>query len=156
MAKFHLPSTLSYNRELVRDPSAYAKERGSASWLFLVGEEFASMPGGMSYAQVQHAVPHSARVISDPPPTLNLELARQHVAALDALPRPTLITCRSGPRASAAAYMYAGLKLGAQYDDVLDAAEQDNAPFCASAECKEWVRSSLESLRGEAGGDGQP
>ena len=67
MAKFELPSDLSYNRGPVADPIAYAKERGSASWLFLVGEAFAPMPGGMSYAHVQQAVPHSARVISDPP-----------------------------------------------------------------------------------------
>src|SRR5437870_12986680 len=113
MAKFHLPSDLSYNREEIRDPSAYAKERGSASWLFLVGEEFASMPGGMSYAQVQDAVPHSACVVSDPPRVLNLDLARQQIAALETLPRPTLISCRSGPRASAVAYLYAGLKQGA-------------------------------------------
>lgn len=146
MAKFKLPSDLSFNRGPVQDPSAFAKEHGSASWLYLVGEEFASMPGGMSYAQVQQAVPHSAQVISDPPRALNLELARQQMAALEALPRPTLITCRSGPRASAAAYLYAGLKLGVPYEEVLAAAEQDNAPFCASDEIKEWVRSSLEAL----------
>lgn len=35
------------------------------------------MPGGMSYEQVQAAVPHSARVISDPPRALDLSLARQ-------------------------------------------------------------------------------
>ena len=79
MAKFHLPADLSFNREQIQDPSAYARERGSTSWLFLVGEEFAAMPGGISYAQVQQAVSHSARVISDPPRVLNLELARQHV-----------------------------------------------------------------------------
>jgi hypothetical protein len=147
MPTFQLPTDLIFNRGPVEDPSAYAEERGVASWLFLVGEEFAAMPGGMSYAQVQDAVPHSARVISDPPRVLNLELARQHVAALDALPRPTLVTCRSGPRASAAAYLYAALKAGASYQDVVAAAERDKAPFCASGECKEWVRASLEALR---------
>jgi len=143
---FRLPADLTFNREQIQDPGAYARERGCASWLFLVGEEFASMPGGMSYEQVQQAVNHSARVISDPPRVLSLELARQQVAVLDALPRPTLISCRSGPRASAAAYMYAGLKAGAPYEEVLAAAEADNAPFCASEECKEWVRSSLAAL----------
>ena len=85
MAHFQLPVDLLFNRGPVQDPHAYAQEREAASWLFLVGDEFASMPGGMSYAQVQDAVPHSARVISDPPRALNLELARQHVAALEAL-----------------------------------------------------------------------
>ena len=148
MTGFHLPKDLQFNRGAIQDPDAYAEERGSASWLFLVGDEFASMPGGMSYAQVQEAVPASARVVSDPPRVLNLELARQHVDALEQLPRPTLISCRTGPRASAVAYMYAGLKVGAGSDEVLAAADEDEAPFCAFAEYREWVRSSMESLRG--------
>ena len=147
MAAFRLPNDLTFNRGAIQDPSAYAKEAGSSSWLFLVGDEFASMPGGMSYAQVQDAVPSSARVVSDPPRVLDLDLARQHVDALDHLPRPTLISCRTGPRASAVAYMYAGLKLGADPDEVLAAAEQDDAPFYAFPEYREWVRSSMESLR---------
>jgi hypothetical protein len=116
------------------------------SWLFIVGDEFASMPQGMSYEQVQHAVEHSARVVSDPPRVLDLNLARQHVAALDALPRPTLVSCRSGPRASAVAYMYAGLKAGAAPAEVLRAAELDDAPFCAFEDYKDWVRSSMQAL----------
>jgi protein tyrosine phosphatase (PTP) superfamily phosphohydrolase (DUF442 family) len=104
----------------------------------------------MSYAQVQEAVPVSARVISDPPLELNIDLARQHVAALEELPRPTLISCRTGPRASAVAYMYAGLKAGAAADDVIAAAEHDAAPFCAFPAYKEWVRSSMETLKPEA------
>jgi hypothetical protein len=147
MSGFRLPSDLIYNRGAIQDPGAYARDTGSASWLFLVGEHFASMPGGMSYAQVQQSVPHSARVVSDPPLELDLDLARQHVAALDELPRPTLISCRTGPRASAVAYMYAGLKAGASPAEVLAAAEHDAAPFCAFPAYKEWVRSSMESLR---------
>ena len=147
MSSFKLPSDLKFNRGMIQEPNAYAKESGCASWLFLVGEEFASMPGGMSYEQVQEAMPKSARVISDPPRVLDLDLARKHVDALDHLPRPTLISCRSGPRASAVAYMYAGLKQGANADDVLTAAEADNAPFCASEDYKNWVRSSMATLK---------
>jgi hypothetical protein len=147
MPEFHLPTDLLFNRGAIQDPSAYAKERGSASWLFLVGEEFASMPGGMSYAQVQQAVASSARVVSDPPRVLDLDLARQHVDALEELPRPTLISCRTGPRASAVAYMYAGLKQGATPEEVLTAAANDDAPFYTFAEYREWVRASIESLR---------
>lgn len=147
MAAFRLPDDLMFNRARIDDPLAYARERGNASWLFIVGEEFASMPGGMSYEQVQAAVEHTARVISDPPRVLDLSLARQHVEALDTLPRPTLISCRSGPRASAVAYMYAGLKAGATYDEVIAAAQADAAPFCAFPEYNDWVRSSMESLR---------
>lgn len=150
MPAFRLPDDLMFNRARIEDPAAYAREHGSASWLFIVGEEFASMPGGMSYEQVQAAVAHSARVVSDPPRVLDLALARQHVEALDALPRPTLVSCRTGPRASAVAYMYAGLKAGASYDDVIAAAQADAAPFCAFPEYQDWVRSSMESLKGTA------
>jgi hypothetical protein len=153
MAGFQLPGDLMYNRGAIQDPIAYAKETGSASWLFLVGEAFASMPGGISYAQVQQAVSSSARVVSDPPVTLDLELARQHVEALDQLARPTMISCRTGPRASAVAYMYAGLKLGATPAEVIAAAENDSTPFCAFPDYKEWVRSSMESLEGTGTGD---
>ena len=148
MADFRLPDDLRFNRSRIDDPIAYARDQGVRSWLFIVGDEFASMPGGMSYAQVQEAVEHSARVVSDPPRVLNLDLARQHVAALDSLPRPTLVSCRVGPRSSAVAYMYAGLKAGATPEEVMRAAELDDAPFCAFEEYKDWVRSSMLSLAG--------
>ena len=147
MKKFKLPKDLSYNAGFIKDPGTYLKERGCVSWLSLVGEEFAKMENGMSYQQVQAATPYSANVISDPPRILNLELAKQHVEALDALPRPTLISCRTGPRSSAVAYMYSGLKLGADPKEVIATAEKDNAPFVKFDEYKDWVRSSIESLR---------
>ena len=88
ISDFQLPADLRFNRAIVQDPMAYAKESGSVSCLFLVGDEFAPMPGGISYAQIQQAVPHAARAVSNPPRALTLELARQHVEVLD---RP----CRS-------------------------------------------------------------
>ena len=45
MAEFTLPADLIFNRRPVDDPISFARETGSASWLFLVGDEFASMPG---------------------------------------------------------------------------------------------------------------
>jgi len=147
MKKFQLLNDLHFNRGLIKDPSTYIKEAGCNSWLFLIGEEFASMEGGISWGQVQNATPNSINVISDPPRVLNLDLAKQQVDALDSLPRPTLISCRTGPRASAVAYMYSGLKLGAEPDEVLATAEQDQAPFVKFEEYKEWVRTSIESLR---------
>ncbi len=150
MSSFRLPADLKYNRARIEDPTAYVRESGCVSWLFLIGEEYAAMPGGMSYAQVEKAVEHCARVASDPPRVLDLELARRQVEALDHLPRPTLISCRVGPRASAVAYMYAGLKAGASADDVLAAAERESAPFCAFPDYKDWVRASLAALRAAA------
>src|SRR6187397_2914326 len=150
MKNFQLLKGLHFNRGLIQDPAKYFKDIGCASWLYLVGEEFAKMEGGMSYDQVQAAAPKSINVISDPPRVLNLDLAKQHVEALDHLPRPTLISCRTGPRASAVAYMYSGLKLGAEPDEVIEMAEKDQAPFIQFEEYKEWVRSSIRSLRTEA------
>jgi len=148
---FQLLKDLHFNRGLILNPAIYLKEVGCTSWLYLIGEEFEKMEGGISYEQVQSATPHSINVISDPPRVLNLDLAKQHVAALDSLPRPTLISCRTGPRASAVAYMYSGLKLRASPDEVLSKAEKDQAPFIQFEEYKEWVRSSLVSLRTEPG-----
>jgi hypothetical protein len=147
MPRFELPRDLSFNTEKVADPAALAQQRQAASWLYLCGEEFAAMEGGMSFAQVQRAVGSAINVISDPPRVLDLELARRHVAALDELPRPTLMTCRSGPRASAVAYMYAGLRAGAEPDEVLAEAERSAAPFCKFDDYKQWVRQSIEALR---------
>ena len=90
MAGFESPTDLTFNRGLIADPEAFARDANAASWLFLCGEEFAAMEGGMSYASVQAAVPDSANVVSDPPRVLDTDLARQQVAALDQLPRPTL------------------------------------------------------------------
>ena len=134
------------NRGLVADPEAFAREKGVASWLFLCGEEFASMEGGMSYADVERVVPVSANVVSDPPTPLDLDLARRQIEALDSLPRPTLVTCRTGPRSSALIYLYAGLRAGASADDVLARAEADGATFVQSDELRAWVTDGLTHL----------
>src|SRR2546421_12068493 len=110
MADFERPTDLKHNRGLIEDPEAFARDANAASWLYLCGEEFAAMEGGMSYADVQAAVAESANVVSDPPRVLDMDLARRQVAALDELPRPTLVTCRVGPRPSAAVYLSAGLR----------------------------------------------
>jgi hypothetical protein len=146
MAGFDTPTDLRFNRGLIADPEAFAGDARAASWLFLCGEEFAAMEGGMSYASVQSAVPESANVVSDPPRVLDMDLARRQVAALDELPRPTLVTCRTGPRSSALVYLYAGLRAGAGPDEVLARAEADGAPFAGSDELRAWVAQGLDEL----------
>ena len=146
MSGFEMPTDLSNNRGLIADPPAFAKKRGAGSWLYLCGEEFASMEGGMSYADVQRAVPISAVVVSDPPTPLDLDLARRQIEALDGLPRPTLVTCRTGPRSSALIYLYAGLRAGATADEVLARAEADDAIFVRSDELRAWVAAGLAAL----------
>jgi hypothetical protein len=146
VAGFETPTDLMNNRGLIADPEAFAREKGAASWLYLCGEEFASMEGGMSYADVERAVPVSASVVSDPPAPLDLDLARRQIEALDGLPRPTLVTCRTGPRSSALIYLYAGLRAGASGEDVLARAEADGAAFMQSEELRAWVTNGLEQL----------
>ena len=146
MPDFPGPTDMTFNRGPVADPDAFARDAAAASWLFLCGEEFAAMDGGMSYADVEAAVDESENIVSDPPRELDMDLARRHVAALDQLPRPTLVTCRAGPRSSAVVYLYAGLRAGASADDVLARAEADSAPFAGSDELKAFVRQGLDEL----------
>jgi hypothetical protein len=146
MTDFERPADMTFNRGPIADPEAFAHDAGAASWLFLCGEEFAAMDGGMSYADVQAAVAESANIVSDPPRALDMDLARRHIAALDELPRPTLVTCRTGPRSSALVYLYAGLRAGATADEVLARAEEDEAPFAGSDDLKAWVAQGLSEL----------
>jgi hypothetical protein len=145
---FSSPTDLTHNRGLIDDPAAFAKEAGAASWLYLCGEEFASMEGGMSYADVQAAVPESTNLVADPPRPFDIDVARRGVEALDQLPRPTLVTCRTGPRSSALVYLYLGLRSGASPDEVLARAEADGAPFVQVEPLKVWVVQGLGELSG--------
>lgn len=146
MAGFDSPNDMAFNRGKIADPAAFAREAGAASWLYLCGEEFASVEGGMSYDDVRAAVDESRNIVSDPPREMTMDLAREHVAALDELPRPTLVTCRTGPRSSAAVYLYAGLRSGASAGEVIARAEQDGAPFTGSDELRAWVAQGLDEL----------
>jgi hypothetical protein len=146
MTDFSAPADLIYNRERIADPEGFAREAGAASWLYLCGEEFAAMEGGMSYASVEAAVPESANVVSDPPRVLDMDLAKRQIEALEQLPRPTLVTCRVGPRSSALVYLYAGLKAGAPAEAVLQRAAAERAPFAGNEELEAWVAQGLEEL----------
>jgi len=148
MSEFPGPTGLTHNRGPIADPAAYAKENGAASWLYLCGQEWAGMEGGMSYADVQAAVPESVNLIADPPRAFDMDVARRGVEALDQLPRPTLVTCRTGPRSSALVYLYSGLRSGASPADVLARAEADGAPFVQAEPLKEWVAQGLAELSG--------
>ena len=145
---FSSPTNLIFNRSMIADPVAFAKEAEAVSWLYLCGEEFASMEGGMSFADVQAAVPESENLIADPPRPFDMDTARRGVEALDQLPRPTLVTCRTGPRSSALAYLYAGLRAGASPEEVLAAADEDGAPFAQMGPLRDWVTEGLQELSG--------
>ena len=146
MAEFQGPKDLTHNRGLIADPAAFAQDAGAASWLYLCGEEFAEVDGGMSFADVQSAVGESVNLIADPPRPFDMDVARRGVAALDELPRPTLVTCRTGPRSSALIYLYAGLRAGAPADEVLARAEADGAPFAQAEPLRAWVTQGLTEL----------
>jgi hypothetical protein len=146
MSAFEVPADITFNRGPIADPEAFARDADAASWLFLCGEEFATMDGGMSYAQVESAVARSENIVSDPPRVFDLDLVRQNLAAVDRLPRPTLVTCRAGPRSSAVVYLYAGLQAGATADEVLTRADADGAPFAGSEELRALVTEGLTEL----------
>lgn len=146
MADFPSPTEFIFNRGLISNPHVFASEANAASWLFLCGDAFAAMEGGMSYSDVQSAVAESALVVSDPPQVLDMDLARRQVAALDGLTRPTLVTCRTGPRSSALVYLYSGLRRGAAADEVLARATSDDAPFVQSEALRAWVAEGLTEL----------
>jgi hypothetical protein len=146
MGDFEVPADLRFNRGPIADPSAYAREADAASWLFLCGDEFAAMDGGMSYDQVQAAVPESENIISDPPRELTMDLAKKHMEAIDRLPRPTLVTCRAGPRSSAVVYLYSGLQAGASGEEVLARADADGAPFVGFDDLRSFVTRGLSEL----------
>jgi hypothetical protein len=146
---FSTPTDLNYNRGPIADPAAFAQAAGAASWLYLCGDEFSSMEGGMSCADVQGAVPRSANLIADPPRPFDMDVARRGVETLDDLPRPTLVTCRTGPRSSALVYLYSALRSGASADEVLARAEADGAPFVQAEPLKEWVVQGLSQLSPE-------
>ena len=139
-------ANLRHNRGMIADPGGFAREAGAASWLYLCGDAFASMDGGMSFDDVTAAVGVAENIVSDPPVVMDLDLARRHVAALDELPRPTMVTCRAGPRSAAVVYLYAGLRAGATADEVLARARDDDAPFLQSEELVAWVTQGLTEL----------
>jgi hypothetical protein len=145
---FRGPVDLVHNRGLIADPTEFAREAGATSWLFLCGEEFAATEGGMSYADVRAAVPESANIVADPPHPFDMDVARRGIAVLDELPRPTLVTCRTGPRSSALIYLYEGLRSGASAEEVLARAEAEDAPFVQLEPLRNWVAQGLAELAG--------
>jgi hypothetical protein len=145
VAEFESPTDLSFNRGLIEDPEAVAREAGAASWLYLCGEEFASMEGDVVCRRRGGGSGVGQRRVR-PAASMDLDLARRQVAALDRLPRPTLVTCRVGPRSSALVYLFAGLKSGATADGVLARARADGAPFSGSDELEAWVAQGLREL----------
>src|ERR1700740_2651585 len=135
-----------HNRGLISDPEPLPTQSGAHALPCLWGGEVGAREGGISYADVELSVPVSANVVSDPPTPLDLDLARRQIEALDGLPRPTLVTCRTGPRSSPLISLYAGLKAGASAEDVLGRAEADDAPFARSEELRAWVADGLAQL----------
>ena len=67
--------------------------------------------------------------------------------ALDRLPLTlTLVTCRTGPRSAAVAYLYAGLRAGASADEVPARCDADDALFAGVDALRDFVRQGLAEL----------
>jgi hypothetical protein len=71
MTDFHSPTDLTYRRGAIADPAAFANHANAASWLYLCGEEFAPMEGGMSSGASAHEV--LARAEADDAPFVQAE-----------------------------------------------------------------------------------
>jgi hypothetical protein len=56
------------------------------------------------------------------------------------------MTCRTGPRSSALAYLYAGSRSHATSDEVLACADADNAPFVGVDAYRAFVTRGLQEL----------
>ena len=74
-AAFQSPTDIKHNRGLISDPAAFAES--AALWLYLCRKEFAAMDGGMSYVDVQAAVPESVNLVADPPAPFDMDVARR-------------------------------------------------------------------------------
>jgi hypothetical protein len=145
VAEFESPTDLSFNRGLIEDPEAVAREAGAASWLYLCGEEFASMEGDVVCRRRGGGSGVGQRRVR-PAASMDLDLARRQVAALDRLPRPTLVTCRVGPGSSALRLPVRRPRAGAGPDEVLARARADRAPFVSLDELESWVAQGLREL----------
>ena len=142
---FETPTDLMHNR-MIADPEAFARERDAASWLFLCGEEFASMEGGMSYADVERAVPVSANVVPIRPTPTRPRSRPAADRGARRLPRPS---ARDVPdRASLrrfdlplcrAARGGVGRRRAAR-------AEADDAPFAGSEDIRTWLTEGPQQL----------
>lgn len=77
------------------------------------------------------------------PSKLNRELTEDIITSLDSLPRPTMIMCRSGARATAAARIYSATKFGESADSVLETAISKGEKWTESQNLKNWVSSTL-------------
>mmetsp|Transcript_24199 Transcript_24199/g.39163 ORF Transcript_24199/g.39163 Transcript_24199/m.39163 type:complete len:347 (+) Transcript_24199:32-1072(+) len=84
-------------------------------------------------------------VVTDALPA-NLELARALVAALEELPRPLVLQCRSANRASAPLAMYLAKKNQWTADQTQEYGEKSELPFVGVPKLAEWVRNYVESL----------
>ena len=136
---FETPTDLRHNRGLIDDPETFAKEADAASWLFSLRPGVRGDEGGISYEQVQSAVPESlehrlrSAALMGHGTRPRARCRARHDAPPDTRHLPT------GPRSSALVYLYAGLQERASADEVIARAEADGAPFTGSDELKAWV-----------------
>jgi hypothetical protein len=75
--------------------------------------------------------------------SLSLPLADSLCRALDDLPRPTLVTCMSGARATAVSRMYLARRRGVGAEEVIEAAEEKKEAWLKNAKLVAWMRKCL-------------
>lgn len=74
---------------------------------------------------------------------LSLPLADSLCRSLDDLPRPTLVSCMSGSRATAVSRMYLARSRGVGAEEVISVAEKKNEPWAKNAKLVAWIKECL-------------
>ena len=114
-------------------------------WLNLIPEKNYTFPDPSSVPFLAADKKCDSRFVSVEADALTAPLIDDLVAALDALPRPALISCKSGSRATAVARLYAARKLNATSEVVLLAARAKKEAWLNNAKLVAWVTSNLPS-----------
>jgi hypothetical protein len=117
-----------------------AVKAGASSILYLVKvDEATALEEAEAAAALGLA---SAHVPVEVPSGLSASTAAACLAALQALPGPTLIACASGNRSSAVVALSVGLRNGWSGAEALKWAAEERMPFTAVQALRSWVQVS--------------
>ena len=121
-------------------------------WLKLIPEESYSFADPATVPFLDADKKCNSVMVSVEADSLTSPLVDSLIAALDALPRPALISCKSGARATAVARLYAARKLNATSEVVLRAAIAKKEPWTNNEKLVQWIKDNLPKERAEKTG----
>eukprot|EP00518_Triparma_eleuthera_P007455 CAMPEP_0182469546 /NCGR_PEP_ID=MMETSP1319-20130603/17250_1 /TAXON_ID=172717 /ORGANISM="Bolidomonas pacifica, Strain RCC208" /LENGTH=757 /DNA_ID=CAMNT_0024669863 /DNA_START=121 /DNA_END=2394 /DNA_ORIENTATION=- len=117
------------------------------SWLSLVPQDKYAPTDGSDPTDPVSLSPSIAKggisFISVEADALSLSLADSLCRCLDDLPRPTLVSCMSGARATAVSRMYLARRRGVRAEEVLSTAEEKKEAWVRNAKLVTWMKECL-------------